>query len=122
MSDNAGNIYVDNNKSFNIDETNPSVDKIEFSRKTSDGILTTNDFNTEFKYGYYFNNSFYLKIHTSDKKPSSGLSHIEYKLVKFYLYYLLSSHYYIPPIYIRYDLIRKMAFYQKYEFSNKSYY
>lgn len=81
MSDNAGNIYVDNNKSFNIDETNPSVDKIEFSRKTSDGILTTNDFNTEFKYGYYFNNSFYLKIHTSDKKPSSGLSHIEYKLV-----------------------------------------
>ena len=83
LSDNAGNIYVDNKKSFNIDRTNPSVDKITFSRKSADNVLTTEDFVTKLKYGYYFNDTFYLKIDTSDKKPSSGLSRIEYKLVTY---------------------------------------
>ena len=33
MSDNAGNIYVDNNKSFNIDETNQVLIKSNFQEK-----------------------------------------------------------------------------------------
>lgn len=83
ISDNAGNISVDNKKEFNIDKTKPNVDKLTFSRKSADGIIATDEFVTDLKYGYYFNDTFYLKVDTSDEKPSSGLDRIEYKLVSY---------------------------------------
>lgn len=83
ISDNAGNIQVNNKKEFNIDETKPNVDKVSFSKKSADDILSTDEFVTGLKYGFYFNSTFYLKIDTSDEKPSSGLDRIDYKLVSY---------------------------------------
>ena len=71
ISDNAGNIQVNNKKEFNIDETKPNVDKVTFSKKSADDILSTDDFVTG------------LKKDTSDEKPSSGLDRIDYKLVSY---------------------------------------
>lgn len=83
ISDNAGNIQVNNKKEFNIDKTNPNVKKVTFSKKSADDIISTEDFVTGLKYGFYFNSTFYLKVDIFDEKPSSGLNCIEYKLVSY---------------------------------------
>ena len=83
VCDNAGNICFDNTKSYNIDKTNPNVDKVVFSRKTADGYLSTNEFVSGLKYGYYFDKEFAVKINTSDENASSGLDHINYRLVTY---------------------------------------
>lgn len=83
ISDNAGNIQVNNEKEFNIDKTNPNVKKVFFSKKSADDIISTEDFVTGLQYGFYFNSTFYLKVDIFDEKPSSGLNCIEYKLVSY---------------------------------------
>lgn len=83
ISDNAGNMYINNEKSFNIDKVSPKVDKITFSTKSADNMTSAEGFVADLKYGYYFNKTFNVNVHTSDENPSSGLAKVEYKLISF---------------------------------------
>lgn len=82
--DNAANSFTSNEKAFCYDETAPVVDEFKFSKKSADGSSSTKSFVSDAKkYGYYFNNSFSMNVCVSDKKASSGLDKIEYKLVPY---------------------------------------
>ncbi len=81
-TDNAGN--VDNHKAvYYLDEVSPTIDRIDFIPKTSDGIKNTSEFIEEMVYGYYFKTDFKVTINVSDAKPSSGLHEVKYRLVPY---------------------------------------
>lgn len=81
-TDNAGNAA--NIKAvYYMDEVSPTIDRIDFLPKTSDGIGNTAEFMEEMVYGYYFKTAFKVIVNVSDAKPSSGLHEVRYRMVPY---------------------------------------
>ncbi len=66
-----------------IDRARPTIVKYEFEPAAADGSSETSAFLDVLEYGYYFRTDFSLKIHVSDRTPSSGLDTVVYRLVSY---------------------------------------
>ena len=67
---------------YSVDARNPSIDRIDFSIPSADGIKGEDAFKfiEEWDYGYYFKQSMEVKVSMSDVEPSSGLKVLRYRM------------------------------------------
>lgn len=82
VTDNAGNVRSDE-RTYYVDKVPPSIDRIDFIPKTSDGIESTEQFIEKLEYGYYFKTDFDIIVNVSDVMPSSGLYEVKYRFVPY---------------------------------------
>lgn len=82
ITDNAGNLTV-YKTTYHVDKIAPTIDRIDFVPKTSDGIENTSEFIEKLEYGYYFKTDFYVIVNVSDMAPSSGLYEVKYRYISY---------------------------------------